>query len=195
MSLNFTLAVVPAVLTFLLHHFGRPLRRLRWVGLLVVAVMLPNAPYVVTDLIHVPEMVHWAPSRAAVFAGVLPLTAALVTSGVLSYAYCLHIFRRELRMRGWNRPERLAASAVVDVSCAIGVALGRISRLNSWDVLRPYRFAQGLHLVLLDPRSLILSLVIVVGAGFGVDWVASGAAHTVRDRIIRPHRQLPMRSH
>ena len=183
MSLNGTLAVLPAAGAYALHRWGHRLGAARWVVLVLVALLLPNAPYVVTDLIHLPFWIGQAPTRAAVYAGVIPLFAALITVGVLSYAYTLHLMRKEMRRAGWSRRRRVGAEVAVSVFCAVGVALGRISRLNSWDVLRPDRLAHGLHRVSVDPRAVVLSLVIVLVAGVAVDWAASGAAHTFRDRI------------
>lgn len=183
MQVNFVLAVLPAVGAWVLHRWWGRLGRLRWPLLGAVAVLLPNAPYVVTDLIHVPQSVAWAPSRAAVLAGVVPLFTALIASGVLSYAYALHLMRKHMRLAGWSRRRRITTEVAVSLSSALGVALGRISRLNSWDIFRPSRLAHGLQVVSLDPRSVGLALLIVVVAGVAGDRMASGAAHSVRDRL------------
>jgi uncharacterized membrane protein len=186
MWVNFALAVLPGLGALALHHWRHHLGPLRWAALAAVVLFLPNAPYVVTDLIHLGPSVATAPRRLDVVAGVLPSFVLLIGSGVLSYAYSLHVLRRELRARGWSRRRRVAAEAAVDALCAVGLALGRISRLNSWDVLDPSRLLQGLRTLTFDPRSVGLALIIVVLAGVGVDWLASGAAHSLRSRL-RPH--------
>ena len=119
-------------------------------------------------------------SRRAVYAGVIPLFSVLIATGVLSYAYTLHLMRKHMRSAGWSRRRRIGAEVAVSLFCALGIALGRISRLNSWDVFRPDRLAHGLHRVSLAPRAVVLSLAIVLIAGVVVDWVASGAAHSLR---------------
>lgn len=183
MRVNFVLAVLPVLGAYALHRWWRPLGAARWPLMALVGLLLPNAPYVVTDLIHLKSSIEWAPSRAAVYAGVIPLFAALIATGVLSYAYTLHLMRKHMRLAGWSRRRRVGTEVAVSLFCALGVALGRISRLNSWDVFRPDRLAHGLHRLTLDPRSVGLALLIVLIAGVAVDWVASGAAHTVRDRL------------
>lgn len=182
MWVNFVLAVAPAVGGFILYHWWRHLYGVRWVILAAVALLLPNAPYVVTDLIHLHWMLSWAPTRLDRLAAVT-LLGALIASGVTSYAYTLHLARRVMRRRGWPRRLRAVVEITIDGLCAIGVALGRISRLNSWDVLRPDRLAHGLAVLATDPRALILAAIIVVLADLPVDRLASGAVHTLQSRL------------
>ncbi|HET6874278.1 MAG TPA: DUF1361 domain-containing protein, partial [Acidimicrobiales bacterium] len=159
MGVNFVLAVLPVIGAYALHRWWRRMGPLRWPLLGMVALLLPNAPYVVTDLIHVRESIRWAPNRSAVYAGIVPLFSVLIATGVLGYAYTLHLMRKHMRLAGWSRRRRVVAEVGVSVFCAVGVALGRISRLNSWDVFRPDRLVHGLHRVSLDPRSVVLSLL------------------------------------
>jgi len=183
MWVNFVLAVVPGIGALVLRHWWRWLPGARWVLFVGVALLLPNAPYVVTDLVHLHTWAELAPSRLDLWAGVLPLVGLLIASGVLSYGYTMHALRSAMRAKGWTRRARLLSEALVDVLCAVGVALGRISRLNSWDVLQPGRVAHGLETLVLDPRAVVLALIIVVLADLAVDWVASGAAHSVQARL------------
>jgi uncharacterized membrane protein len=143
--------------------------------------MLPNAPYVITDIIHLPYTVHSAPSRAAIVMGVLPIFLVLIGGGVVSYVLTLRLLRLDLRRRGWSRHRRVAAEAVVDFACAVGVALGRIPRLNSWDVVHPGAVLHGLAVVAGDPRAVILALVAIVAASVVVDRTATGAGRLVRE--------------
>ncbi len=183
MRLNLILALLPVVGAVILYFGWRRLSILRWPLLMATGLLLPNAPYVVTDLIHLPGAIRYAPSAVYVWAGVLPLFSCLITTGVLSYAFTLHLMRKALRARGWSRRRRVVVEAVVGSLCALGVALGRISRLNSWDVVHPSRLWSGLTTVSLDVRAEVLSLIIVLLAGVVVDWAASGAAHSLRDRV------------
>jgi uncharacterized membrane protein len=183
MGVNFVLAVLPGIGAYVLHRWWARIGPLRWAILVAVALLLPNAPYVVTDLIHLGPDIRWAPTRLDVLAGVIPLFTVLVATGVLSYAYTLHLMRKHMRLAAWSRRRRIVTEVAVNLLCALGVALGRISRLNSWDALRPDRLLHGLRVVSLDPRSVVLALLVVVVAGVAVDWLASGAAHSVRDRL------------
>jgi uncharacterized membrane protein len=183
MRVNLILAVLPVTGAILLYAGWRWLSVLRWPLLLATGLLLPNAPYVVTDLIHLDDSLRRAPGPLYVWAGVIPLYACLIATGVLSYAFTLHLMRKGMRSAGWSRRRRVTVEVVVGFLCALGVALGRISRLNSWDVMHPTRLASGLATVSLDPRSVVFALIIVIVAGVVVDWLASGAAHSLRDRM------------
>lgn len=180
MWVNFVLAVTPAAGAFVLHHWWRRLWGVRWILLGATILLLPNAPYVVTDLIHLRSDMAWSPGPLYAWFGVVPMFALLIASGVLSYAYCMHVLRRTMRGAGWPRRWRALVELSIDTVCALGVALGRISRLNSWDIVRPDRLAAGLRTVSADPRSLMLALIVVVLADVAVDRAASGAVHRLR---------------
>lgn len=183
MWVNFVLAVLPGIGAFLLHRLGHRLGSVRWPAVVAVGLLLPNAPYVVTDLIHLQSYIQSAPTRLDVWAGVLPLFTVLIATGVLSYAYTIHVVRKHMKGWGWSRRAQLVAEGLLDTACAVGLALGRVSRLNSWDVVQPSRLAHGLAVIASDPRSLVLSLAVVILAGFLVDRLASATVHTIRDRL------------
>lgn len=186
MWVNFVLAVAPAVGGFVLYHWWRYLYGIRWLLLVAIGLLLPNSPYVVTDLIHV----HWMLATAATRldrGAAMALLLVLIASGVMSYAYNLHLARRIMRRRGWSRRHRAAVEISIDGICAVGVALGRISRLNSWDILRPQHLAHGLVVLATDPRAIVLAAIIVVLADLPVDRLASGAVHTLQARLRHPH--------
>lgn len=185
MGVNLVLAVLPGIGAYLLHHW-RGRRRLGWwTGVAVVGALLPNAPYVLSDLVHFEPALRHAPTQADALYGAVPLFILLIGTGVLSYSLVLHILRRELRQRGWSLRRLITAEAIVDVACAVGVALGRIPRLNSWDLLRPFDMLHGLSVVVFRPEYLVLALIAIVAASVTVDRVATGAAHALRARRQR----------
>jgi uncharacterized membrane protein len=134
MTWNLILAVIPAGLALAL--FARPHRRTAvwWFGVAVFVAFLPNAPYVVTDLIHLRGDAADAASDGVLVFGVLPLYAAFVTAGFLAYLVCTELVAREVRAA---RPavRRWTVDLAVHLVCALGIVLGRIARLNSWDTI------------------------------------------------------------
>ncbi len=132
MTWNLVLAAVPAVLApFVFRHRG-PRSTGWWAGLVAVLLFLPNAPYVVTDLVHLRGDVVHAGSDLDVVAGVLPAYALFIAAGFACYAFVISEGRRFLEDRGlatWRAPAELALHA----ACAVGVVLGRVARLNSWE--------------------------------------------------------------
>jgi uncharacterized membrane protein len=132
MGWNTFLALVPLGLALVL--LWRPHRRTFgwWLGIGVFALFLPNAPYVVTDLIHLRWMAAEAESAEVLVFAVLPIFALFIGIGYASYLLCLELIVREVRrvrptMARW--PIELSVHAL----CAVGIVLGRITRLNSWD--------------------------------------------------------------
>ena len=132
MTWNLLLAGFPAALALVL--FARPHRRTLgwWVGVGVFALFLPNAPYVLTDLLHLRGDVSSAASDGVVVAGVLPLYGAFVLAGFIAYLISVELAIREVRS---VRPglSRWPIELAIHLVCSIGVVVGRISRLNSWD--------------------------------------------------------------
>ena len=131
---NLILAVVPALLALVL--FARPRRRSLawWVGVVTFVLFLPNAPYVVTDLIHLRWSITSTTSDGAVVAGVLPLYALFVTAGFVAYLVCTELVVREVR-RARPATGRLTVEIALHAVSALGIVLGRIARLNSWDTI------------------------------------------------------------
>jgi uncharacterized membrane protein len=138
MTWNLLLAAVPAVLAVPLFRHRGPRTAGWWVGLALVALFLPNAPYVVTDLVHLRGDVLQADSDLAVVTGVLPVYAAFIAAGFVAYALVLAEAGRYLSSIGLAR-WRPVVEVSVHAACAVGVVLGRVARLNSWEpVTEPY---------------------------------------------------------
>lgn len=142
MTWNLLLAIVPAVLAVGL--FAIPHRRglLWWLGVGAFAVTLPNAPYVVTDLVHLSDSIARASSNRAVVAVILPLYAGFILAGYLAYLVCTELVAREVREVRPAVP-RWVVEAGLHVFCTVGILVGRLARLNSWDtVTRPANTAE-----------------------------------------------------
>ncbi len=127
---NLFLAWLPlafAVVAYAAHHHRAPSAL---VALLFVPwlAFLPNAPYLVSDLVHLTD-----PHRVPVWYDALMLSSFAwsgVSAGVLSLRVATTVTR--------ERAGAGAARGVVLGSCALvgyGIYLGRFARLNSWDVV------------------------------------------------------------
>lgn len=135
---NLFLAAIPLGLSLSLRH----VRRLRQEVPVLMAWLLffPNAPYVLTDLIHLTPHNH----------GHVPLWQDLVM--LLSFALVsLWLGFQSLRLvQHWfeRRFSRRAAWGMVLATLGLsgfGVYLGRFLRWNSWDLLRrPHLLAQDI---------------------------------------------------
>ncbi|WP_018500861.1 DUF1361 domain-containing protein [Parafrankia discariae] len=193
MMWNTLLAWVPVVLACGLFRGGadrRPLRPpLWWAGFVLFALFLPNAPYVVTDLVHLRDDVLLAGGDGAVVTVVLPVYAMFIGSGFLAYYLALAGLRRYLGHIGraqWRGRVTVAAHAL----CAVGIFLGRWARLNSWEpVVNPHSAFERtvLQLSWNWAPMLILATFLVVWIGHFVTGAVVGAAW---DAALRGARRL-----
>jgi uncharacterized membrane protein len=105
-----------------------------WAGVVAFVLFLPNAPYVLSDVIHLYGDVRVVESDAVLSMAVLPQYALFFMAGFAAYVASLLLVEGYLaevgawRLRRWVRPLAHAGSAV-------GIYLGRFVRLNSWDAL------------------------------------------------------------
>ena len=90
---------------------------------------LPNAPYLVTDLVHLPSV------RDGRFWVDLVLTLLFALTGLLLGFVSLQLMHRLVAHR-WGVLVGWLFSATAAGLAGIGVCLGRFLRWNSWDVVR-----------------------------------------------------------
>ena len=124
---NLLLAWIPLLLAYGVSWSARS--RSRWAPLPPFAVLwilfLPNAPYLVTDLVHLKDGVN------AVNVVLLSLLALI---GVLIGVKCVQLVQRAVEQLFGVGVGRRAVQ-VIAVLTAVGVYLGRVLRWNSWTVL------------------------------------------------------------
>ena len=127
---NLFLAVVPLMASTLLRRAARrnvP-DALQLVLLVLWLLFLPNAPYILTDFVHL------TPDGSRLYWYDLGMVIACAGTGLLfGYAslFDVHeLFERRFGQRfGWG------VAVVALLASGYGVYLGRVQRWNSWDVL------------------------------------------------------------
>jgi uncharacterized membrane protein len=125
---NLFLAVIPLVASTWLDS-GKSLWSWRnLVSLGVWFAFLPNAPYLVTDMVHF----HQEPRVPIYLDEAIVCTTAW--NGVLLGYASMRKIEVWLLERYAERPVRIAVIAVF-LACGFGIYLGRYVRLNSWDIL------------------------------------------------------------
>ena len=123
---NLFLAMIPFVAALLFESAKSWLAQAT--TFVVWLLFLPNAPYIVTDFIHLrarPPVPLWF--------DVLLLLSAAGTGLLLGYCSMM-IVQRVIERRYGPRTGWLAASVAMMLS-AFGIYLGRFVRFNSWDVV------------------------------------------------------------
>lgn len=169
MAWNLTLALVPLLLACIL--FLHPGRRTVawWMCVAVFVAFLPNAPYVLTDVVHLVDDARTTSSDVVVSLALVPQYAAFFLVGFEAYVLSLLLVGRYLRKNGlarWVLPVELTLHAL----CAVGIHLGRFDRLNTWDaVVRPDGLWRGV--VGLRPAVVVFSFVAVGACYVLMKWI------------------------
>jgi uncharacterized membrane protein len=133
---NTILAVVPLALAFTLF---RPDRRRTigwWTGVAVFVAFLPNAPYVLSDVIHFFDDVRASTGNhnLRVAFGIAPVYVGFMTIGFGAYVISLQRVRQYVSEALGPRAATLAVFSLHGLS-SIGLFLGRFWRFNSWDIV------------------------------------------------------------
>jgi len=166
MSWNLFLAFVPLAISFWLFRKRRARSWLWWLGFLVFYAFLPNAPYVLTDVIHLIADIRTINSVWMITLVVIPVYLLFILAGFEAYVLSLinlGYYLNRLGRRRWI----LAAELLTHVLSAVGIYLGRFLRFNSWDfITQPDALATGVVEDLAGKRPLvIMSVTFVVVAG------------------------------
>jgi uncharacterized membrane protein len=155
---NLALAWIPVLLA--LFVYDRCRRGARLIGLVPVLTLwllfLPNAPYIVTDFVHLS-----ATSQAPLWFDGVELSAFAWTGMLLGFV-SLYLVHAVVRSR-LGAPAGWIGALVALALASAGVYLGRVKRWNSWDLLiHPHGRLAQLHGHLLDPVSLGRALGLTV---------------------------------
>jgi uncharacterized membrane protein len=114
---------------------GRTRSGLWWLGLVTFIAFLPNAPYLLTDVIHLirSSRIEAIPTWAIVL-GVIPLHLLAIVLGFEAYVISLMNLEYFLRRQGY-KAWILPIEWLIHALCAVGIYLGRFIRFNSWDLV------------------------------------------------------------
>jgi uncharacterized membrane protein len=145
---NLILAWVPLVFAVTAYWRARHRRvdALTWVPLVPWLLFFPNAPYLLTDFIHLGE------GPAPLWYDALMLSAFAWTGLLLGFA-SLYLAQMIIRRTFGARVAWLGVVTALGLA-SIGVYLGRFIRFNSWDaLLHPIRVADVIQAQLESPAA------------------------------------------
>lgn len=135
MGWNLFLALVPFGLSLWLFRGSRTRTFLWWSGVLVFLAFLPNAPYVLTDVIHLIEDIRGRYQSVWIISlVVIPKYFLFVLVGFQAYVLSLMYLGDYLKRQGFAWAV-LSTELVLHALNAVGIYLGRFERFNSWDLL------------------------------------------------------------
>ncbi|MEM9865857.1 MAG: DUF1361 domain-containing protein [Myxococcota bacterium] len=150
---NLTLALVPLGLAMCLKCQRRHVGFYALFGLWFI--FLPNAPYIITDLVHIRQR----PPIPVYYDALLLGNAAL--TGLFAGAFSVHRVHHALCGR-WSRDRATMAIGVAIFASGFGIYLGRFERWNSWDLLvRPLEVLRSIA----EAPAIRVAAVTVAAAG------------------------------
>lgn len=131
---NLFLAYTPLGVTSIMRQQSNMMKRWYWFypALLLWLVLLPNAPYIITDFVHLKKE-----TNVPVWFEVL-LIASFSVCGML---FGLASMKDMFSMIAKRSSQRIAwvAMGVFSILCGFGMYVGRFLRYNTWDILqKPY---------------------------------------------------------
>ncbi len=166
---NTFLALIPWVLSLWLFRVSEVLpvrnrtsdvrRWIWWIGCALFVAFLPNAPYVLTDIIHLVSFIQEGASLPTIVLVLIPQYLLFMLIGMEAYVSSLMNLGRYLAKRGWGRWV-LPAELTLHMLCAVGIYLGRFPRFNSWDIITgPQRLILYVVRDLLQPEPITIILI------------------------------------
>jgi uncharacterized membrane protein len=147
---NLFLAFIPLLLSILLFRQAQVRSWFWWIGFLIFIAFLPNAPYILTDAIHLFEFANRGYSSSIIIFVLIPQYSLFIFAGFEAYVISLMYLNDYLQQQ--NRQKyTLTIEIIIHTLSAIGIYLGRFERFNSWDfVTQPIVLAKTLVHSLLD---------------------------------------------
>lgn len=166
---NIFLAAIPLVISYNLLSLGKGKRLENIFCFTLWLLILPNAPYLITDILHFGER-HDAPLWFDVS---LLFSFALngLCMGIIS-TYFMYLHLQKYLHAKWLNPLML----LVHVACGFGVYVGRYLRWNSWSIItHPMSLLQECFIRVVNPidhpRTWLVTIVFAMLIGCGFTWL------------------------
>ena len=176
---NLFLAFIPLIFSFYLFRTQARRNLFWWFSLLIFVAFLPNAPYVLTDSIHIIELSQQNYPAWAIVLIVIPQYVLFILLGFEAYVVSLSQIKQYLPTSVF--PYRLVVKAIAHGLSVVGVYIGRFERFNSWDfVTKP-----GV-VVLTTVRDLLeIEKLASMAIAFLVIWLLSELVERVNRQIAK----------
>jgi uncharacterized membrane protein len=103
-----------------------------WLGFIAFYAFLPNAPYLLTDVIHLIDDIRTIQSVWMITLVLIPLYLVVILGGFETYVISLMNLGSYLQRIGKNK-WILPIEMITHALSAVGIYWGRFLRFNSWD--------------------------------------------------------------
>lgn len=134
---NLFLAFIPFVLSLFLFRFFPKRTVFWWFIFLTFIAFLPNAPYVLTDVIHLIDLIRFGFPTWLVTLVLIPQYTIFILAGFIAYVLSVMNLGDYLEQEGYKKYV-FASELMIHFLSSVGIYLGRFQRFNSWDfITRP----------------------------------------------------------
>lgn len=163
---NIGLALIPLALSYYLFRPSIPRDLVWWLLLLVFVAFLPNAPYILTDSIHIIELSQQNYPLSAIILVLIPQYTLFIVAGFQAYVLALVKLENYLKATPVQKHLTLIKAIVHSLS-VVGIYLGRFERFNSWDLV-----TQPIAVILTTVQDLFnFWHILVLSIGFVLIWL------------------------
>jgi uncharacterized membrane protein len=149
---NLILGLIPLYTSRILYRAYPKPSITSFIPFIVTVLFLPNAPYVITDLIHL----HPHDNIPLWYDSLLLFTFAM--TGLSWGLYCVRYIHKWLAL--WMPTKMVWISlTLIQLASGFGIFLGRVHRLNSWNIInRPYKLIELILHSFTQKECLFMSL-------------------------------------
>ncbi len=167
---NLFLAYIPVFLSVWLFRWSERRSLFWWVILATFVAFLPNAPYILTDIIHYIRSIRQGLSDSIIIFALTPQYLIFLIGGFQAYVMSLLNLEFYLTKIGQEK-SIFAVQILIHFLSAIGIYLGRFLRFNSWDfVTQPDELAETLAQDL-SHKQPVLAIAITFIILFSLYWI------------------------
>ena len=176
---NLFLASIPLILSCYLFR-SRAIRNLAWWLLLIVFVtFLPNAPYILTDSIHIIELSQKDYPLWSIILVLIPQYILFIIVGFEAYVISLTRLDNYL-VNLVAKKNLILINAIAHLLCVVGIYIGRFERFNSWDLV-----TKPAEVILTTIRDLLeIENLFTIAIAFILIWLVSELTKLVNNSYI-----------
>lgn len=164
MTWNLFLAFIPLVLSvWLFRRIKKSRSWVWWLGFAVFYAFLPNAPYLLTDVIHLIDDIRTIQSVWMITLVLIPVYLLVILAGFEAYVISVINMGHYLHRIGKSQ-WILGMELITHALSAVGIYWGRFLRFNSWDfVTQPDALiTQGIEEILGKQPLVIIAISFVI---------------------------------
>jgi len=132
MGWNVFLALIPLIFGWLLLKIRQKILKVAFA--LIWFFFLPNTLYLLTDLLHIFRQWHHMHYAGQIVLALQYFTLVLV--GLATFILALYPVEKILLLSPWPKKKSLVPLLIIITNffIGLGIVLGRIQRINSWDI-------------------------------------------------------------